>query len=188
MNQLCMDLERWEHALQRKKNTVLFDWTIMFDESVGYDENVFKEIEKIYLDFNKTIKDLSDFERKCKNYDKYKTELTEEGVTKEQAAVFEVDWEYYYNIYRNKCQSICPDVKQLANISVILCYKKYARKSKKFMWRVAGRGIVDNVKQIEIELPMECAEGKYSYLGRKFCLSPIINNADDRMSCEEADK
>jgi hypothetical protein len=84
------------------------------------------------------------------------------------AKEFTIDWGYYYDLYRNKCLAICPNRKMLANIAVTLCYQKYPSKSKKFMWRVAGDGIVDNIKAIDIELPIRDNEGAFHYLGKRY--------------------
>ena len=45
---------------------------------------------------------------------------------------------------------------------------KYPNKNKKFMWRVAGDGIVDNIKAIDIELPVKDDNGSYLYLGKHY--------------------
>ena len=36
------------------------------------------------------------------------------------------------------------------------------------MWRVAGDGIVDNIKAIDIELPIKDNEGTFHYLGKRY--------------------
>ena len=81
---------------------------------------------------------------------------------------FTIDWQYYYSIYRNKCLAVCPNRKMLANIAVILCYQKYPTKNKKFMWRVAGDGIIENIKAIDLELPVKDSQGSYTYLGKHY--------------------
>lgn len=181
MNQLCFDIENWEHVVRRKKTRLDFDWHIMIDEEVGYTEERFAEIEKIYKEFYKTCKELKHFEHMCKNYNEYRIELQEQNVPNEVAKVFEVDWEYYYSIFRNKCQQVCPDAKELANIAVTICYEKYPKRSKKFVWRMAGRGIVDNLKQQEVLLPYESAEGDGMYLGRTYSMIPMMEQVDDPM-------
>lgn len=181
MNQLCIDIENWEHVIRRRKTRLDFDWHIMIDEEVGYTEEHFAEIEKIYKEFYKTCKDLKHFEHMCKNYDKYRIELQEQNVSKEIAKVFEVDWEYYYGIFRNRCQQVCHNAKELANIAVTICYEKYPKRSKKFIWRMAGRGIVDNLKQQEVLLPYESADGDGMYLGRTYSMIPMMEQVDDPM-------
>ena len=175
MNQLCFDLEKWENGI-RKHRTEKFDWSIMFDAEVGYTKEHFAEIEDIYLEFNKTCKDLSALEHQCKNYNLYRETLAEQNVTRELASEFEVDWQYYYGLFRNRCQLIVPDARELANICVELCYSKYHPRQKKFMWQMAGKGIVENIKQVNIYLPQQCDDGEYEYLGKRYTLAPIANN------------
>lgn len=173
MNRLCFDLERWEKKIRFKRTDRSFDWKIMYDEEIGYDDNVFAEIEKIYLDFIKTIRELAELDKKCRDYDRYQDELKEENITKEMAKSYGTDWQYYYNVYRSRCLAVCPDVRELANIAAVLCYDKHPTRNKKFLWRVAGRGVVENIKQVNILLPKEDMEGEFTYLGRKFTMAPM---------------
>lgn len=175
MNQLCFYLERWENTI-RKRRTDKFDWTIMIDSDVGYTQEHFDAIEPIFHEFNKLCRDLSSINRKCKNYNTYKKELTKLGITKEDAKDFDVNWQSYYDTFRNRCQAIVPDQRELANICVVLCYEKYKSRNKKFMWQIAGKGIVENIKQANICLPQECDDGEYEYLGKRYTLAPVAND------------
>lgn len=186
MNQLCFDIERWEGNF-RKRRTTEFDWSIMIDPEVGYTEEHFKEIEKIYIEFSKTCKELSEFERQCKNYDRYREILSAEGISKELASEFETDWQYYYNVYRNRCQNIVENPKELANIAVELCYGKYKNRNKKFMWMMAGKGIVQNIKQVNIRLPQQCDDGEYEYLGKTYTLAPVTFSIDEKFDIVSSD-
>lgn len=175
MNMLCFDIERWENTI-RKRRTQKFDWRIMFDEEVSYTQEHYDAIEPIYLEFCKLSRDLTEFDHQCKYYDQYKDVLAEQNVTRELAREFEVDWQYYYNVYRSRCQLLVPDVRELANICVVLCYDKYKSRNKKFLWQMAGKGVVENVKQVNICLPQECDDGEYEYLGKRYTLAPVANN------------
>lgn len=97
----------------------------MIDGEVGFSQEHFDAIEKIYFEFNKTVAELAETEHHCRYFDRFKDELEAEGITKEFAANFEVDWQLYYNKFRARCAEICLDPKELANIAVILCYQKY---------------------------------------------------------------
>ena len=50
----------------------------------------------------------------------------------------------------------------------MLCYEKYPNKNKKFIWRVAGSGVVENIIQTSILLPLQCDNGQYEYLGKRY--------------------
>lgn len=171
MNLLCMDLERWERGVRwHKEPAGSFDWHIMYDSEIGYDQDVFDEIEAVFLDFNKYRKNQLELEKKAKNWKIYRKEL--EGImTKEEAKTYETNWQAIYNVYRNKCKLICPDVRELANILVVLCYEKYPNKFKKFLWHMAGAGVVENIKPIPVQLPVHDPNGKYEYLGQRYSLA-----------------
>ena len=68
---------------------------------------------------------------------------------------------------------MCPSQKELANLAVIICYEKYPGRSKNFMWRVASKGIIENLKQKNISLPIEDSDGDYVYLGRNYRLEDV---------------
>lgn len=171
MNMLCMSIERWERSMLYKKfGGKNFDWHIMFNDKVGYTQEHFDKIEEIFLDFNICRKSQLLFEKKCKNWKLYRKEL-EPTITKAEAKIYETNWQAIYNIYRNKCKEICPNVNELANILVVLSYEKYPNKYKKFMWHMAGAGIVDNIEPKEIQIPKKDKYGEYEYLGQKYSLS-----------------
>lgn len=171
MNLLCMDLERWERGVRwRKEPAGNFDWHIMYDDAVGYDQAVFDEIEDIFLDFNKYRKQQLEFEKKCHNWQLYKNDLKDK-ITKEDAKTYETNWQAIYNVYRNKCKLICPDIRELANILVVLCYEKYPNKFKKFLWHIAGAGVVENIKPVPVQLPVHDPNGEYEYLGQRYSLA-----------------
>ncbi len=170
MNLLCMSLERWERSVRWHKETKPFNWRLMFDEEIGYDQATFNEIEKIFLDFNKYRKEQLAFENKCKNWKLYHKEI-EDKISKEEAKTYETNWQSIYNVYRNKCKLICPDVRELANILVVLCYEKYPTKYKKFLWHMAGAGVVENIKPVPVRLPVHDPDGEYEYLGQKYSLA-----------------
>ena len=92
-------------------------------------------------------------------------------MTKEEAKTYETNWQAIYNVYRNKCKLICPDVRELANILVVLCYEKYPNKFKKFLWHMAGAGVVENIKPVPVQLPVHDQNGKYEYLGQRYSLA-----------------
>ena len=170
MNLLCMDLERWERGVRWHKDTAPFNWDIMYDAEIGYDQAIFDEIEAIFLDFCKCRKENLEFEKKCRNWKVYHKDI-QDRITREEAKTYETNWQSIYNIYRNKCKMICPDVRELANILVVLCYGKYPNKFKKFLWHMAGAGVVENIKPVPVQLPVHNPDGEYEYLGQRYSLA-----------------
>ena len=166
MNRLCKQIEKWEKSFKWMRTYKDFDWHIMIDEEVGIDFKTFCLVEQIFLEFCNEVKDLVDLQREIRSRENY--EDYADIMSYADAKEFTIDWSYYYDYYRNKCLAICPNRKMLANIAVTLCYEKYPNKNKKFMWRVAGDGIVENIKAVDIELPVKDDNGEYHYLGRAY--------------------
>lgn len=179
MNRLCIDIEKWQRKnIKFKRVYESFDYRIMMDETVDVDEDIFLEIEKVFLEFCREIAETSQFNAKCRNYNKYadyfRTYYPE--YPKEFFDNFEINWQVYYNKYKQKCKSICPDKQMLANIAVILCYEKYPTRNKKFIWKVASEGVLLNIKQQNITLPMQDDDGEYEYLGKKYRMIEVYNS------------
>ena len=173
LNRLCRDILKWEKSIRWKKTFKDFDYTIMIDNSIEVTPDIFEKIEEIYIEFCKEMKELGSFQGKIKNYNKYKNEL--EGIISYNDSLnFTINWKHYYDLYRKKCLEITKDERLLANITVLLCYEKYPNKNKKFMWCVAGNGIVKNIKQVDILLPKNDFNGNLDYLGKKYILEKTI--------------
>lgn len=169
MNRLCRDVEKWDrkHRWERKCNN--FDWSIMIDDSIvsnDYDD-VYDKIKNVYLSFVKECAERSKFQAMCRNYEKYKNEISDK-ITKSEARVFEVDWGFVYDKYKEECNKICPNNRLLANIATRICYCDYPNKDKKFIWVVAENGVLENIKQVKHMIPERSNAGKLEYLGRKY--------------------
>lgn len=170
MNRLCYDLERWDKDIRFKRTYEDFDYKIMIDNSISMDNEMFNSIEEIFLEFCKEMRELAIDQNKLHHYDDYIDEFGDD-ISREEALLFTVNWNYYYDIYRKRCLLVCGgNEKILANIAVKLCYEKYPRKNKKFLWRVAGNGVVDNIKQAPIMLPLRDDDGNCTYLGKKYSM------------------
>ena len=150
-------------------------YTSMLSER-NISEETFNKIEEIFIRFDKQMSELSSFASKCKNFEKYKDffETWYDDIDKDTVKNFEVNWKYYYDLYKEECQQVCPDKRILANIAVTLCYEKYPNKNKKFMWKVASEGILLNIKQQRFSLPERDDNGEYEYLGKKYTMMEVI--------------
>jgi len=158
MNRLCWEIEKWERQIRRKRSFSDFDYKIMIDESVEIDDFIFQSIEKIFLRFCDEMKQLK----------------SDEIEIKRSVKNFRLNWEYYYDFYKNECERICPDNKMLANIVVKLCYENHPSKNRKFIWRVAGSGIVENIPQTNVCLPVRDDKGEHEYLGKRYKMIPYV--------------
>lgn len=167
MNQLCFLLERFHDREIRWKRAKHFNYRIMMDDSIEINPDKMKIVENIYKEFNKECRYLILFEKKLHNYDKYKNEL--KAWDKESAMSYYVNWDSVYAKYRNVCEEICTQ-KELANITTIICYETYPKRSKRFLWAVASSGILENLKQVDFSLPVRDPDGEYEYLGKRYSL------------------
>ncbi len=157
MNRLCWFIEKWSKNYKRKRTFKDFDYSIMIDQSIPINEERFSQIEAIYLDYCREMCQLGKDQRSINAED----------------TPFAINWGYYHNLYKEKCLKICPDHRELANYAVMLCYERYPNKTKKFLWRVTDRGIIDNIEQVEVLLPQRDDSGPHKYLGRRYKLTQI---------------
>lgn len=169
MNKLCRELEKWHNEIRWQKNDKNFDYTIMIDNNLKYTEEQYKAIENIYLRFVSESAKLMEAFKKGKTLSE---DLNNYLITDNLGKQY-VNWDLYYSNIRKKCLSVVADIQLVANIAVKLCYEVYTSRSKKFMWAIAGPGIVNNIKQTEVYLPQKTENGKYDYLGHKYNMKKI---------------
>lgn len=168
MNRLCKDLEKWSKQIRYKYKYKDFNYKIMINNDIAWNDERLNKIENIYLDFCKQMRELAmqnNMNKKFANYDNYYGDLNKEEIVNTK-----INWQYYYEIYLAKTKKVCKNEQERANYAVYICYNKYKNKDKKFAWIVAGDGIIKNLKQVNIQLPLEDKDGQYEYLGRKYKL------------------
>jgi hypothetical protein len=173
MNRLCWEIEKWHKKLKFKRYYNDFDYHIMMDDNISHDENKFMQLDSLYIEYQKEMQELGKQNAIIKNYNDYKNYF-DDDLTKEEVKNTKINWNYYYNSYKDKAKLICPNQKELANLVVKLCYEKYSKKNKKFIWIVASQGILENLKQTAIKLPIEDKNGYFEYLGNRYSLQEVI--------------
>ena len=154
MNKLCYKVEKWERSFRWKRTYSEFDYKIMMDDTIEIDEAIFIEVEKLFFEFCKEMAELARDQREIRLNIKD----------------FVIDWGYYYGLYKKRCRAISKDQKMVANIAVKLSYENYPNKNKKFLWCVASEGILKNLEQQEVFLPIKCENGNLSYLGKRYIM------------------
>lgn len=158
LNRLCFEIEKWDKQIRWKRTYKEFNYKIMMDDSLKISEDITQKIQEIYLEYCKEMQQLA----------KDNLEIKQENKNAE------INWGYYYDLYKKKCLDICNNQKILANIAVYLCYEKYPNKNKGFLWSVAAEGILENIKQVSvIQLPLSDIDGIEEYLGRKYKLVDV---------------
>lgn len=166
MNRLCWDLEHWHNQFKRRRRDKTFDYTIMIDQSIPVDEDKMDKIDQLY----KSFREESDL--LVKTFQKTLCRTANHSDKNEYAT--DVNWKAFYNKYRLACFDICPDICELANYCVKVCYERHISQTKNFMWVCGGEGILANLKQVEQYLPMRNPNGEYEYLGNRYSLEKIM--------------
>lgn len=155
MNRLCWEVEKWHKAMRWERRDKGFDYRIMINESIVVDEEIFTEIEKVFHEYNREFS-------KCKS---------DEHSIKREYGDFKYCWDEFYDNFRAKCNAICPNKAMFVNIAATICYEKFPKRSKGFLWHLAGEALVDNIKQVEVQLPLrDEVNGKCEYIGKKYSL------------------
>lgn len=169
MNNMCYDIEKWENSKKTRKAVPTFDYHIMIDDSIEINEDNLKKVEEIYKDFNKTINRLMLERSKCKDYDKNKEWIKKYlNLTKKQTLTFDINWNYYYDLYKKKLLEVTKNKKELVNYLVILCYEKHPKSKKKILWSVVGDWLPNNIKQVNEKILVRDVNGDINILGENY--------------------
>lgn len=108
--------------------------------------------------------------------DKYKQYLDFKK-TKQLANSPYSTYEQYFKYLRNDClEKISCNIKELANLSVYICYQLYPNKPKDFCWDVFGSGIVDNLSEnkLSVSVPHLDENGDIEYLGQRYKMDEVL--------------
>lgn len=169
MNGLCFDIERWENTKKNRKFKEDFDYHIMINSAIEDDEEIFQKVSDVYLDFNKTIRRLLLEKSKCNNWEKNKDWIKKYmNLNKKQAMTFDINWNYYYDMYKEKLLNITSNKALIVNCLVKLCYEVHPRSTKKILWSVAGDWVVNNIKQVNDKILVRDKNGDISVLGENY--------------------
>jgi hypothetical protein len=171
LNRLCWDIEKWQKKIRFKRTFKDFNYHIMIDNNLLHDDLKFQAMEELYLKFEKEMSEVRKQNAMRKNHGEYANYFGD--LSSEEILNTKINWGYYYNRYKELAENICPSENERANYAVELCYGKYKNKGKKFIWTVATDGILSNLKQQKIELPIQDDNGKYEYLGRLYNLQEV---------------
>ena len=127
MNRLCHLVESHfdDYVTELKCNTN-FDYSIL-KSSTSYSKSNFNRIKSIYKQYNDELINLT------KTFKEYHIDDNEKTTS----------MQCLNKTYRDKCIQTCPDVDELCNIVLDLCYTN--EKSKQFAWCVCGKQIIQNL-------------------------------------------
>ena len=106
---------------------------------------------------------------KCKDYEKNKEWIKKYlNFTKKQTLAFDINWNYYYDLYKRKLLEVTKNKKELVNYLVILCYEKYPKSKKKILWSVVGDWLPNNIKQVNDRILVRDVDGDINILGENY--------------------
>lgn len=169
MNKLCREIERWHRDVKWKPKRAEFDYTIMLSENHPVSNETQDKVDKIYEKFNA----LSSAARKICGK-KHSGNNLHDGcdvnkyIFVDAYGKYDVSWKSLYSDIRNECLSVCVDIQTAANAAVLSCYSTHKRGNKKFIWRIVSDGVVKNIKQQRLILPVRSFNGEFEYLGKKY--------------------
>lgn len=135
--------------------TKQFDYSILKSDS-GYSKRTYQEIAKLKSEYDASIKyyqQLSGSQRLDK--DEVRASRT----------IMLLD-------FKAKCETLCPNAKELCNIIIDLCYA--SSKSKQFAWDICGETIIENLLEknngiINYPVPVK-ANGEFEFGGEQFVM------------------
>lgn len=169
MNKLCREVEKWHRHAKWDKAVSDFDYTIMLSPEFPVSEEQKALVDKLYAKFNA----LSAAARKACGKSRIKYEVENDAevlryLTVDDSGKYDVSWKTLYSDFRDRCLEICGDIRTAANAAVMSCYATHKNGNKKFMWRLVSDGIVANIEQKPVVLPVRRRSGEYEYLGKRY--------------------
>ncbi len=171
MNRMAWHIEKWHRLIKFKRKYKDFDYNIMIDNNIPFNQDKFDKLDILFTEFLEVVKNLGK-QNSFKIYNGYK-DYYNDDLSKNEFTNTKVNWNFYYQQFTTRANDICSNSKELANLVVKLCYEKYSKKSKKFIWVVASKGILQNIKQVNISLPIKDKNGQYEYLGNYYNLQEV---------------
>lgn len=153
MNRLCHLVENhFDSFVSEIKYNSKFDYSIL-KSSTSYSKSNFNKIKELYRQYNDELTGIT------KTFKEYHIDDNEKSTTVQ----------CLNKTYRDKCIQACPDVDELCNIALDLCYTN--EKSKQFVWSVCGEQIIQNLlkrNNYMISYLIADENGSIEYCGQRF--------------------
>jgi hypothetical protein len=176
LNHLCWDVEKWQKGIRFKRKSPDTS-EYMIDKSQDWDDGLYKEVEKVFIAFNKEMVELGKQSRMAENYSQYKSFF--EGYSKAEIQSTDVNWDIVYEKYKAIVQAIVPNPSELANYAVHLSYIKYPSKAKNFCWVITEEGLFLNLeknREMNIMFPAETFDrNDTEYLGHYYRMEELFD-------------
>lgn len=167
MNRLCKDIERWCKTERYSSGARDFDYRIMIDETIEVPDELQTQVNALFVRFQREMAELAKDQAEVRKYG-------DDNLSPYDSRNFSINWGYYYDIYEQEAKTYTDDIKQLANAAVRTCYEYYSNKANtRFMWVIAGEGILENIQQQKFDLPIKDENGEFEYLGNRYNFAEI---------------
>jgi len=158
MNRLCRHIEQafLHEKLASSSAAATFDYTLLQSAQPYHPDhlNAIRPLYEQYLEQTKSFAQKSSYERIDKGERTQKRKL-------------------FASIFKQKALALCPDIDELANIVVELCYTKKIS-SKQFAWDLCGEQLLEHLLQQSggrVFIPERSEKGDLLYKGEAFKLN-----------------
>ncbi len=159
MNKICHHMEKSSRQIRENHNIKDSDSLIDLIKGNNLEvENLEEKLDKM--------------DALYKKYKKYKQTLAfslEDGSEEKFKTI-----EQYNKIIRQEAYSISPNIRELANLAVAICY--VGNKDRGFVWNLFGEGIIENIKEEsekDIFIPFLDDDGDIEYMGNKYSMKKV---------------
>ena len=153
MNKICHRIEaEFDGYFTEIKAKSNFDYTIM-KSGQEHDRKGYKAIEKLYEEYVKMAHDLK----------------TYNAAHKQSSEEYNMKFTILQESFQSKCFEVCPNMVELCDIILDICYKKTT--SKQFAWKICSDQIINNVLQrsdYTLTYLTKDENGDIEYCGNKF--------------------
>lgn len=155
MNIICKKIEsQFDGYFSKSRPPVQFDYSIMKSGN-EYTTTQYRSIQKLYEQYLRKQKDLSQFNKKEK-FDE------DEMITKKATLIHD---------FKSECFKVCSNESQLCDVIIDVCYSKES--SKQFCWDICGDVIIKNLlcnNDNKIIYPSLDDDGSIEFGGKRFSL------------------
>lgn len=155
MNIICKKIEsQFDGYFSKSRPSAQFDYSIMKSGN-EYTTTQYRSIQKLYEQYLRKQKDLSQFNKKEK-FDE------DEMITKKAMLIHD---------FKSECFKICSNESQLCDVIIDVCYSKES--SKQFCWDICGDVIIKNLlcnNDNKIIYPILDDDGSIEFGGKRFSL------------------
>ena len=186
MNRICHLMEASVKEIKLKFPSKIYEPVVklMKDNRIPFDTDKFKLVEQLFRKYRS--------ERAKFNKISFAKSGAIGGIELKYRTI-----EQYNKAIRAEALEICPDLGELTNYAVAICYELYPNDTKNFAWAVFGEQIVENIKNNKIlsgdptfEVPIltydEGAEGNIKFMGQEYrIVLANIEEADEYINDNE---